>query len=184
MFNGDPHPGNILLLKDGRLGLIDYGQVKRMTLDQRLTYAKLILAHACNDKDEVIRIHFKEMGTITKNMRGEIAYLSNSFYHDRDTPDVIGKYNIATFVDWLQAEDPMIRLAEDYLFAARVSIMIRGMAKAFGLRIRMSTLWEPEARALLHKHGIYHMLSLDAARKNNAPHVSSIENRTKSSVKV
>ena len=25
MFNGDPHPGNIMLLNDGRLGLIDYG---------------------------------------------------------------------------------------------------------------------------------------------------------------
>jgi aarF domain-containing kinase len=25
-FNGDPHPGNILLLEDGRLGLIDYGE--------------------------------------------------------------------------------------------------------------------------------------------------------------
>jgi aarF domain-containing kinase len=26
-FNADPHPGNILLMKDGRIGLIDYGQV-------------------------------------------------------------------------------------------------------------------------------------------------------------
>ncbi len=26
-FNADPHPGNILLCPDGRLGLIDYGQV-------------------------------------------------------------------------------------------------------------------------------------------------------------
>lgn len=26
-FNGDPHPGNVLLLSDGRIGLIDYGQV-------------------------------------------------------------------------------------------------------------------------------------------------------------
>ncbi|CAN0519191.1 unnamed protein product, partial [Ectocarpus sp. 8 AP-2014] len=27
-FNGDPHPGNILLTPDGKLGLIDYGQVQ------------------------------------------------------------------------------------------------------------------------------------------------------------
>lgn len=27
-FNGDPHPGNIMLLNDGRIGLIDYGQVR------------------------------------------------------------------------------------------------------------------------------------------------------------
>ena len=31
VFNGDPHPGNILLMDDGRLGLIDYGQVRTIT---------------------------------------------------------------------------------------------------------------------------------------------------------
>ncbi|KAH6565178.1 hypothetical protein BASA60_010008 [Batrachochytrium salamandrivorans] len=31
VFNGDPHPGNILVMPDGRLGLIDYGQVKTLT---------------------------------------------------------------------------------------------------------------------------------------------------------
>lgn len=164
IFNGDPHPGNILLLKDGRLGLIDYGQVKRMTLPQRLIYARLIVAHASDDKSEVVHIHFKEMGNVTRNMRADIGYLMNAFYHDRDTPDILQGHNIATFVDWLEAEDPMIMLASDYLFAARVSIMLRGMAKAFGLQVKMSTMWEKEARDLLHKHGIYHMLSIPGKR--------------------
>lgn len=31
-FNGDPHAGNILVLPDGRLGLIDYGQVSNFLL--------------------------------------------------------------------------------------------------------------------------------------------------------
>jgi Ser/Thr protein kinase RdoA (MazF antagonist) len=26
VFNGDPHPGNFLVLPDGRIGLIDFGQ--------------------------------------------------------------------------------------------------------------------------------------------------------------
>ena len=37
MFNGDCHPGNVLLLKDGRLGLIDYGQVRFLDLWRHLT---------------------------------------------------------------------------------------------------------------------------------------------------
>ena len=32
VFNGDPHPGNILLCPDGRIGLIDYGQVGHAVL--------------------------------------------------------------------------------------------------------------------------------------------------------
>jgi aarF domain-containing kinase len=34
LFNSDPHPGNIIVMPDGRLGLIDYGQCKTFT-DER-----------------------------------------------------------------------------------------------------------------------------------------------------
>jgi len=53
-FNGDPHPGNILLMPDGRIGLIDYGQVKRLPMEVRIQYAKLIVALAKGDKDDVV----------------------------------------------------------------------------------------------------------------------------------
>ena len=46
VFHADPHPGNVLLLPDGRLGLIDYGQCVRLTSRQRLLLARLILALA------------------------------------------------------------------------------------------------------------------------------------------
>ena len=44
LFNGDPHPGNILLLDDGRLGLIDYGQIKSLPHATRLSLARLFVA--------------------------------------------------------------------------------------------------------------------------------------------
>merc|ERR1719492_461682 len=34
-FNSDPHPGNILLLPDGRVGLIDFGLCCRMQPEER-----------------------------------------------------------------------------------------------------------------------------------------------------
>merc|ERR1719201_447579 len=34
LFNSDPHAGNVLMMPDGRLGLIDYGAVMRLTVDQ------------------------------------------------------------------------------------------------------------------------------------------------------
>ena len=42
IFNGDPHPGNILVLDDDRLGLIDYGQVKRLSSTSQLKLARLV----------------------------------------------------------------------------------------------------------------------------------------------
>ncbi len=154
MFNGDPHPGNILLLENGKLGLIDYGQVKRLNLKQRINYAKLIIAHARDDKKEIIRLHFDEVGTITKRKDPEIGHLMSVFYNDRDTDDICQGKNIAEFTDWLEAQDPMIMLPEEYLFICRVNILLRGMGKAFGMKIRMSKLWEQEAKDFLRSQGV------------------------------
>ncbi len=125
-FNGDAHPGNILLLEDGRLGLIDYGQVKTMTMDQRINYAKLILAISRDDRNEIIRLWFDVLGTRTKKSRADIAYRMACFYNDRYTNDVMQGHNLATFMDHCESEDPMIQLAADYLFAMRASMMLRG----------------------------------------------------------
>jgi aarF domain-containing kinase len=149
IFNGDPHPGNILLLSDGRLGLIDYGQIKTMTISQRINYARMILAHSRGDKQEIIRLHFDVLGTQTKYRNEEVGYLMSCFYNDRDTVDITQGKNIASFIDYLESQDPMIRVPEDYIFASRVSIMLRGMGKAFGLKLRMSQFWEQEARLFL-----------------------------------
>lgn len=153
-FNGDPHPGNILLLADGRLGLIDYGQVKRMIVEERVKYAKLMLAHARGDKAEVIRLHFNEIGVRTKRNDPEIGYLMSSFYNDRDTADVCQGMNIPEFMDWMEARDPMVQLSEAFLFASRVNVMLRGMGKAFGLQLRMSKIWEKEASDFLKSQGV------------------------------
>ena len=169
VFNSDCHPvkmsqftvvilkilqGNVLLLKDGRLGLIDYGQVKRLDLADRLKYAKLILALARDDRAEIVRLYFDELGTKTKYRKADTAYRAACFWSDRDTPDVLGTHNLATFIDALEAEDPMIQLPEAYIMASRVSIMLRGMGNAFGLKLRVSKLWEDEARRLLISQGV------------------------------
>ncbi|HEV2256705.1 MAG TPA: AarF/UbiB family protein [Streptosporangiaceae bacterium] len=43
-FHADPHPGNILLLSDGHLGLIDWGAVGRLDSGLRGTLQRLLLA--------------------------------------------------------------------------------------------------------------------------------------------
>jgi hypothetical protein len=76
---------------------------------------------------EIIRLHFDEIGTKTKFNNREIGYLQSCFYNDRDTPDVCQGMNIKSFVDWMEKEDPMVKLPEDYIFASRVNFMLRGM---------------------------------------------------------
>lgn len=44
IFHADPHPGNILLLGDGRLGLLDWGSVGRLDAGLRGALQRLLLA--------------------------------------------------------------------------------------------------------------------------------------------
>ena len=42
-FHGDPHPGNLLVLPDGRIGLLDFGLCKELPSDFALVVRTLIL---------------------------------------------------------------------------------------------------------------------------------------------
>jgi ubiquinone biosynthesis protein len=44
VFHADPHPGNVLLLADGRLGLLDFGSVGRLDASLRAALQRLLLA--------------------------------------------------------------------------------------------------------------------------------------------
>jgi ubiquinone biosynthesis protein len=44
VFHADPHPGNVLLLNDGRLGLLDFGSVGRIDSALRSALQRLLLA--------------------------------------------------------------------------------------------------------------------------------------------
>jgi len=152
IFNGDPHPGNILLMPDGRLGLIDYGQVKRLDLQTRLSYAKLIVALSEDNREEIVRLFREEMHQKTKFSKDETAYKLLSFWHDRYTPDIVGDHNLHTFLEAIEAQDPMVEVNEDYVMTARVSVLMRGFGNMMGLSLRVAPIWKPYAEALLQSH--------------------------------
>lgn len=54
-FHADPHPGNLFLLADGRLGLIDFGSVGRLSHEGREAIVNLFLALMSEDYDALIK---------------------------------------------------------------------------------------------------------------------------------
>lgn len=60
--HADPHPGNILLTPDGRLGLVDLGMVTYVTPTRQEQMLKLLAAASEGQADEVAKI-LMEIGT-------------------------------------------------------------------------------------------------------------------------
>ena len=98
-----------------------------MEIPHRINFAKAMVAHYHYDKEEVARLYFDDCQTKTKYSKRDIAYLHSAFWNDRDTPDVCGNMNIQTFMDWCEDQDPMLQLPDEYLFAGRISVLLRGM---------------------------------------------------------
>ena len=53
IYHADPHRGNVLITRDGRLALLDFGLVGRLDDDTRTSLALLLLAIAQNRADDV-----------------------------------------------------------------------------------------------------------------------------------
>jgi predicted unusual protein kinase regulating ubiquinone biosynthesis (AarF/ABC1/UbiB family) len=69
-FSGDPHPGNYLLMADGRVAFLDFGLYKRMSAEAVELELETLRAVADGDADEVFSI-FKEHGFLTDPDRFE-----------------------------------------------------------------------------------------------------------------
>ena len=64
-FHADPHPGNIFVLHDGRLGLVDFGIMGRVTEENMEHFASIFLALANHDYDALVR-QYVELGFVSE----------------------------------------------------------------------------------------------------------------------
>lgn len=53
-FHGDPHPGNLLVLPDGRIGLLDFGLCKELPANFAALVARMIVAALIGDSDDAL----------------------------------------------------------------------------------------------------------------------------------
>jgi len=182
VFQGDPHPGNILELRSttkkvgtilGRksvlLGLIDYGQTKAISDRERLGIARVILAlgggndgtesllgMALTNSTRVERIAdaMRDLGFVTKNDdSGVLAQYAGLFFDS----DEIGKrlYDCPTpqtYFKLLTEMDPLITVPDVAVFVARCGFLLRGMGTMLGKQIKTSKRWSVYAKQALEEH--------------------------------
>jgi predicted unusual protein kinase regulating ubiquinone biosynthesis (AarF/ABC1/UbiB family) len=79
LFHADPHPGNVFLTDDGRIGLLDLGMVGRVTPGMQQSLIKLLLAVSAGRAEEAaevaIQISEKEEGVDETSFRRRIGEL-------------------------------------------------------------------------------------------------------------
>ena len=180
LFHADPHPGNVLLLADGRLGLIDYGQTVRLSPEQRLRLARLMLALAdappaalaltgsvTADADAAdiavqaaqrrVAAAATDLGFVTRRNSDAGLAATASFFFDRDPPPDTrsGKRRSpAQTLKALDRFDKLVTIPSEFILAARVSLLMRGSSQLMAQQsVSTATAWRAQAQRVVDELG-------------------------------
>jgi ubiquinone biosynthesis protein len=56
LFHADPHPGNLIVMADGRLGILDFGMIGRIDENLRETIEEMLVAISSGDQHRLMRL--------------------------------------------------------------------------------------------------------------------------------
>lgn len=143
LFNGDPHSGNILLMPDGRLGLIDYGQVKELAVEQRKKLAEFVVAVADNDRERIVDMMYG-IGYRTEKMDRDVAYRTAKLVFDRDDLEATDGKGFQMYLAALDQQDRITSVPDDYIMVSRVCLLLRGIGMLLGVPpVSVAQQWKP-----------------------------------------
>eukprot|EP00959_Pyramimonas_sp_CCMP1952_P177111 3702107-Pyramimonas_sp.AAC.1 len=145
VFQADGHPGNILVMKGGTVGLLDYGQSKVLDEDERINFAKMIMALNQNDKRKVVQA-MESLGIVT-----EKQHLASQCQHATNMFDTLGEIDAFGPSSVLKM-NPVKEFPRDFFFVLRVVQLLRGLAHGMGIDdFSCAQQWKPYARDALKR---------------------------------
>jgi aarF domain-containing kinase len=178
-FNADAHPGNILVIDEDtdhpKLGLIDFGQCKRLTAQEQAQIGRLLVCVASKESDDNIATAFRELGVQTKN----------------DNPEFLAKFAKLMFGplqsyhlnhSWhqeLHKQDSLTYFPNQLSMVYRTSMLLRGLAMSLQINVSVGDLWKSQAQEAIDRMDKSLMTSLTDDAEVARPQISAGQGLTR-----
>jgi ubiquinone biosynthesis protein len=168
IFHADPHPGNILLLGDGRLGLLDWGSVGRIDAGLRGALQRLLLALDRGDPvmltDALLEVVDRPEQLDEPGLERALGRFLARYFAGGVPPD------LAMFTD-------LFRIVTDHGLAVppEIAAVFRALATMEGTLTQLAPGFDivAEARAFGHQR-LAAQLSPEAMRKTAADELAAL----------
>eukprot|EP00928_Gymnodinium_smaydae_P032594 TRINITY_DN23561_c0_g3_i1.p1 TRINITY_DN23561_c0_g3~~TRINITY_DN23561_c0_g3_i1.p1 ORF type:complete len:576 (-),score=70.69 TRINITY_DN23561_c0_g3_i1:624-2294(-) len=150
--NGDPHPGNIMLLNSGKVGLIDWGQVREYSADERCVAARLLISLA--EKDEILTAQcLRDMGHVSERNLDWSAYkVAAVWFGSFSEADELG--GLALFEENMDKIDRRVQPAAKYITLIYNFVHIRQAVALLGFpELNSAETHRHAASACLRREG-------------------------------
>ncbi len=129
-FHGDPHPGNVLILEDGRLGFLDFGLTGALSAEMQDVIVSLFIGLVQQDSESVALTLYQAGATDgrvdLKGFRREIERLMTK-YHGATLEELGDRASLLEFIG--VASRFRIRLVPEYAVLARTASILDGIAR-------------------------------------------------------
>ena len=80
-FNGDPHPGNYIFHRNGRVTFLDFGLIKHFTVDEMLMFQSMVKAAVLDHDMETYRRIIEDAGMLQKDAPFSTEEAGDYFAH-------------------------------------------------------------------------------------------------------
>ena len=131
-FHADPHPGNLLITKEGEIILLDFGMVKTVPNSSRIAIIELI--KAANERDYELYISAsKRLGTIAYEApTSELAEFTSKMFDIFSNDNLSSESMQQLAFDVLEGTRNMpFKLPSDAIYILRVSAIIEGLGTTY-----------------------------------------------------
>jgi ubiquinone biosynthesis protein len=150
IFHGDPHPGNILVLPDNRIALIDFGLVGRLSRGQQEALVTLMVSVALRDPETVARVLARigvaETHTSLTALREDVNAILERYLGLK-----LDQIRTSTLLRELLdlAVRHKIRIPKQYATLAKAAMTIEGIIRRLHPRLDVLEVGLPYAKELL-----------------------------------
>ena len=146
LFQADPHPGNILILPDGRVALLDFGLTKELPEHMRLGFARLVLAAVSREPAGVMAA-FRELGVKTRGDNPQSALALMQLFFEPRTGEDGGILSAARRQTLRQ--NPVEAIPGDLVLLGRVIGLLRGVSSSLGAPLSPMQMLRPFAERVI-----------------------------------
>lgn len=149
-FHGDPHPGNLLVTRDGRVAFIDFGVVGRLSARQREALVDMFIGMVRHDTEAIV-LSLRRLGAVGVAVDSEALRKDLGDLIDRHYGKALAEVQIGALLSDLfeVVHRHRIRLPSDFLLLGKAIVTIEGVGKSLDPSFDVAEIAEPFARRLL-----------------------------------
>lgn len=151
-YHADPHPGNLLMLPDGAIGILDSGMVGRIDKRMLVDLEDLALAYVGKDvgqiTDVILRICDPPRGFDRKGLESDISYIMDDLL-DRPVEQIDVDEFASTIIGIIRGYQ--LNVPSSYIMLLKTVSLLQNTFRALDMQFRLAELLAPHGEEIISR---------------------------------